>query len=88
MNAYTQLTFHARPIEKPASNGLTISWVKGIWDGASGLTLSAQLYWEQDGSAVSGAGYPDTQSEATLPMTRGGDEEFEAICSRVRTEKS
>lgn len=77
-------TFYASPSETPAPNGLTISWVKGIWDGADRLTLTAQLYWEQDGSAISGAGYPDTEAEATLPMTRGGEKEFEAICTQVK----
>lgn len=81
----TQIYFYATPGETPAPNGLTISWVRGTWDGAGGLMLTAQLYWEQDGSAISGASYPDTLSEATLPMTRGGDQEFEAICNRVKT---
>jgi hypothetical protein len=80
----THLTFHANPSETPARDGLTISWVKGVWDGANTLDLRAQLYWEQDGSAVSGGSYPDTQSEAVLKMTRGDEEEFQAICDRVK----
>lgn len=80
----THIAFYASPSETPAPNGLTISWVRGIWDGSSSLTLTAQLYWEQDGSAISGAEYPETQSEATLPMTRGSDEEFEVLCNRVK----
>lgn len=79
----THITFHAEPSAMPAPNGLTISWVRGIWDGADNLSLTAQLYWEQDGAAISGPEYPDTQSEAMLPMTRGGEEEFKSICDRV-----
>lgn len=84
----THIVFYAGPSETPVPNGLTISWVKGIWDGHDSLTLTSELYWEQDGAAISGPEYPDTQSEATLPMTRGGDEAFEAICARVKNVKS
>ena len=80
----THIVFYAGPSETPAPNGLTISWVKGIWDGHDNLTLTSQLYWEQDGSAITGPDYPDTQAEATLPMTRGDDEAFEAICAQVK----
>jgi hypothetical protein len=80
----TRITFYATPGETPAPNGLTISWVNGAWDGANSLMLTAQLYWQQDGSAISGPEYPDTQAEAALPMTRGSSEEFESICSRVK----
>lgn len=78
------ITFYATPSETPAPNGLTISWVKGIWDGGNSLTLTAQLYWRQDGSAISGAEYPDTQSEAALPMIRDSHEEFEVICNQIK----
>jgi hypothetical protein len=81
----THITFHAAPSETPAPNGLTLSWVKGPWDGADNLSLSVQLYWEQDGSSITGPEYTDTQSEGMLPMTRGGDEEFGAICDQVKT---
>lgn len=77
----TYITFYASPSETPAPNGLTISWVKGSWDGADNLSLSVQLYWKQDDSAITGPEYPDTQSDAMLPMTRGGDDEFNVICN-------
>ena len=80
-----QIRFYATATETAVPNGLTLSWVTGAWDGVDRLTLTAQLYWRQDGSAISGPEYPDTQSDATLPMTRGGAEEFESICNRIRT---
>ena len=81
----THIIFHVKPSESPAPNGLTISWVNGTWDGAHNLSLLVQLYWEQDGSAITGGNYPDTQSEAMLPMTRGGEEDFEVICDHLIT---
>lgn len=80
----TRIAFHARPRETPAPEGLTINWVKGAWDGAQALDLAAQLHWEKDGAAISGGSYPDTQSEATLKMTRGGEAEFQAACDRLK----
>ncbi len=80
----TQITFYATPNEEPAPNGLTLSWVKGGWDGANHLTLTVELYWRQDESAISGPEYPDTQSEAVLPMIRGSEEDFQSICDQIR----
>lgn len=80
----THLTFFAGPSERPVPNGLTLSWVKGTWDGANQLDLRAQLHWEKDGAAISGDSYPDTQSEAVLALTRGGEAEFQATCDRLK----
>lgn len=80
----SQITFYATPSEEPAPNGLTLSWVKGVWDGGSSLTLTAELYWRQDEAAISGPEYPDTQSDAVLPMIRGTEEDFQTICDQIR----
>jgi len=81
----SQITFHAAPSEAPPPDGLTLSWVNGAWDGADRLDLAAQLFWSQNGAAISGASYPDTQAEAPLPMARGGEAEFRALCEQVRS---
>jgi hypothetical protein len=80
----TQINFFAGPSERPVPNGLTLSWVQGTWDGANQLDLRAQLHWEKDGAAISGDSYPDTQSEAVLTLTRGGEAEFQAVCDRLQ----
>jgi hypothetical protein len=80
----THLHFHMSPVEKPAPEGLTPNWVKGVWDRANTLDLRVQLHWEKDGAAISGGDYPDTQGEAALNMTRGGDADFQAVCARLR----
>jgi hypothetical protein len=80
----TQINFYAGPSERPVPNGLTLSWVKGTWDGANQLDLRVQLHVEKDGAAISGDSYPDTQSDAVLTLTRGGEAEFQADCDRLK----
>lgn len=80
----THLSFYTSPVETPAPEGLTSDWVNGAWDGANTLNLTVDFHWEQDGAAISGGSYPDTEAGAALLMTRGGDAEFQAICARVQ----
>jgi hypothetical protein len=77
----TRLYLYATPVETPRPQGLTFSWINGAWNRANSLDLSVQFYWAQDDAAISGPDYPDTQAEAALQMTRGGDTEFQAICA-------
>jgi hypothetical protein len=77
----TRLSLYATPSESPVPEGLTLSWMNGTWDHANRIELKVQFYWEQDGSSISGGGYPDTQTDATLALTRGGDAEFQALCA-------
>jgi len=76
----THLHFYSTPVEKPAPEGLTSNWYKGMWDGANNLNFTISFHWEKDGAAISGPDYPDTQADATLEMTRGGEAEFQTIC--------
>lgn len=77
----TRLYLYATPVETPAPEGLTFSWIRGAWNRAHRLDLSVQFYWAKDGAAISGPDYPDTQTHATLEMTRGNDTQFQAICA-------
>lgn len=77
----SHLRFFLAPVDSPPPNGLRPDWVNGGWDRANRLDLRVSFHWERDGGAISGGGYPDTESDATLQMTRGGDEEFQVICA-------
>ena len=76
----TRLSLYATPSESPVPEGLTFSWMNGTWDRANKIELKVQFYWAQDGSSISGAEYPDTQTAATLALTRGGEPGFQALC--------
>jgi hypothetical protein len=77
----TQLSLYASPSEDPAPEGLTFSWMNGTWDRANRLEFTVQFYWAKEGAAISGGGYPDTVTDSDLKLTRGGDAEFQAICT-------
>jgi hypothetical protein len=79
----THLHFYSTPVEKPVPEGLTSNWYKGTWDGANKLTFTLSFHWAKDGAAISGSDYPDTQADATLEMTRGGEVEFQTICAQI-----
>lgn len=79
----SRLHFYSTPVEKPAPEGLTSNWYKGTWDGADKLAFTVSFHWEKDGAAISGGDYPDTRSDATLEMTRGGETEFQVICAQI-----
>ena len=79
----SRLHFYSTPVEKPVPEGLTSNWYKGTWDGANKLAFTVSFHWEKDGAAISGGDYPDTLSDATLEMTRGGETEFQVICAQM-----
>ena len=78
-----RLTFYSTPAEQPLPQGLTSNWYNGTWDGANGLDFSVSFHWAKDGSSISGPDYPDTQTDATLAMTRGDQAAFQAICEQL-----
>jgi hypothetical protein len=79
----SRLVFYSTPAETPPPDGLTSNWYNGTWDGADRLQFSVSLHWEQDGAAISGPDYPDTEADATLTMTRGDERSFQAICAQL-----
>jgi hypothetical protein len=79
----TRLSLYATPSESPAPEGLTFSWMNGNWDRVDRLTLTVQFYWKKDGASISGPEYPDTQSDAVLELTRGGEVDFQTICASL-----
>jgi hypothetical protein len=79
----SRMHLYATPVEKPAPEGLTPNWSNGTWDSANKLNFTVNFHWEKDGAAISGGDYPDTQADASLEMTRGGETEFQAICAQM-----
>jgi hypothetical protein len=79
----SRLYFYSTPAETPPPEGLTSNWYNGTWDGADQLAFTVSLHWEQDGAAISGADYPDTETDATLTLTRGDERAFQALCARL-----
>jgi hypothetical protein len=80
----SRIHLSATPAEKPEPQGLTISSLEGAWDRANVLHVETHFNFRQNGGAVTGAEYPDTQKAAPLHLTRGGETEFQAVCSRIK----
>jgi len=79
----THLSLYASPSESPAPEGLTFSWMNGNWDRADHLTLAVQRHWTQGDGSISGPEYPETQSDAILELTRGGEVDFQTVCAAL-----
>jgi len=79
-----RFAIHARPVEEIQPDGLTFSWLHGRWDGADRLELATSFFWRQGASAITGFSYPDTETQPTASMTRGGAEAFRALCAAIR----
>lgn len=77
------LHFYSTPVEKQRPDGLTSNWYKGTWDNANNLAFTVSFHWEKDGAAISGPDYPDTETDATLIMTRGDDLKFQTTCAQL-----
>jgi hypothetical protein len=80
----TQLQIMTVPAETPPPDGLTLNTAKGLWDQGNTLHLQAGFYFRKGTGAITGPEYPDTQKEALLHMTRGGDAEFRRACDAIR----
>ena len=80
----TQLHIMTIPAENPPPDGLTLNTATGLWDQGNTLHLQAGFYFRKGPSAISGSEYPDTEKEALLHMTRGGDAEFRRACDAIR----
>jgi hypothetical protein len=80
----TQLHLMTIPAENPPLDGLTLNTAKGLWDQGNTLHMQAGFYFRKGTGAISGPEYPDTQKEALLHMTRGGDAEFRRACDAIR----
>ena len=80
----TQLQILAIPAENPPPDGLTLNTAKGVWDQGNTLHMQAGFYFRKGTGAITGPEYPDTQREALLHMTHGGDAEFRRACEAIR----
>jgi hypothetical protein len=80
----TQLQIMTVPAENPPADGLTLNTAKGLWDQGNTLHLQAGFYFRKGTGAITGPEYPDTEKEALLHMTRGGDAEFRRACDAIR----
>ena len=83
--AAARFAIHARPVEETQPDGLTFSWLHGRWDGADRLDLATSFFWRKGTSAITGFSYPDTETQPTASMKRGGDAAFRASCAGIRT---
>ena len=80
----TQLHLMTVPATNPPPDGLTLNTAKGLWDQGNTLHLQAGFYYRKGTGAISGSEYPDTEKDALLHMTRGGDAEFRRACNAIR----
>ena len=80
----TQLQIMTVPAENPPPDGLTLNTAKGLWDQGNTLHLQAGFYFRKGTGGITGEEYPDTQKEALLHMTRGGEAEFRRACDAIR----
>ena len=80
----TKLHLMTIPAEKPPLDGLTLNTAEGLWDQGNTLHLQAGFYYRKGTGAISGSDYPDTEKDALLHMTRGGDAEFRRACDAIR----
>jgi hypothetical protein len=55
------LNLRFKPEQEPPPDGLELSAVEGIWDGADALTLEAEFHWRKGVSAISATNDPATQ---------------------------
>ena len=81
-------SIHAKPVEKPPSQGLTFNWIQGRWDGADRLEMRPSFVWTRGTGAATGPDFPETQRDPELSMQRGGEAEFSVMCERIRGQRS
>jgi hypothetical protein len=79
----TRLLAGTQPVTVPRPDGLSMSAVRGGWDGADALDLEAEFAWHRGTSSISSTADPDTRDWVPLPMRRGVEADFRARCRRI-----
>lgn len=77
-----QLLIGAKPAVDPPPDGLELDVIRGTWDGADALTMSADFFWRKGKSAISSTDDPATQP-VPLPMQRATTQQFDAMCAQL-----
>jgi hypothetical protein len=72
------------PEPSPPPDGLSLSHLRGTWDGADALALRATLHLRRGASAISSSDDPDTGRDHPLALRRGTEAEWRALCARLR----
>lgn len=77
-----QLLIGAKPAVEPPPDGLELDVLRGTWDGADVLSMSADFFWRKGQSAISSTDDPATQP-VPLPMQRASMKDFDALCGQL-----
>jgi hypothetical protein len=72
------------PEPSPPPDGLSLSHLRGTWDGADALAMQATLHLRRGQSAISSSDDPDTGRDHALALQRGTEEAWRALCARLR----
>jgi hypothetical protein len=73
------------PSPDPPPDGLSLSHLRGTWDGADALAMQASVHLRRGASAISSSDDPDTGRDHPLALHRGTEAEWGALCARLRT---
>jgi hypothetical protein len=69
----------------PPPDGLSMSHLRGTWDGADALAMQASLHLRRGPSAITSSDDPDTGRDHPLALRRGTEADWRALCRTLLT---